>query len=323
VPLGSALFDNARDAAPELARLLAGKRAVALTGAGISTESGIPDYRGPGTRERARSPIQHRDFLRDASLRQRYWARAYVGWERFSRSRPNAGHRALAELEAAGALAAIVTQNVDRLHQAAGSRDVVELHGALAEVRCLSCGSVESRDDVQHRMTLQNPTLADATGAAAPDGDAELARSIADRFLAPECVTCSGPLKPDVVFFGGTVDKAIVDAAYERVERAEVLLVLGTSLVVYSGFRFVRRAHERGIPLAIVTLGETRADGLATLRVQGPLGEVLVETARLLGVPPGRLSLWASATMLGLHHDHVGRLPADEGRPNVRDLDRT
>jgi NAD-dependent deacetylase sirtuin 4 len=286
VPLGSALFDNARDAAPELARLLAGKRAVALTGAGISTESGIPDYRGPGTRERARSPIQHRDFLRDASLRQRYWARAYVGWERFSRSRPNAGHRALAELEAAGALAAIVTQNVDRLHQAAGSRDVVELHGALAEVRCLSCGSVESRDDVQHRMTLQNPTLADATGAAAPDGDAELARSIADRFLAPECVTCSGPLKPDVVFFGGTVDKAIVDAAYERVERAEVLLVLGTSLVVYSGFRFVRRAHERGIPLAIVTLGETRADGLATLRVQGPLGEVLVETARLLGVPP-------------------------------------
>ncbi|MBK6519268.1 MAG: NAD-dependent protein deacetylase [Polyangiaceae bacterium] len=286
MPLGSALFDNARDAAPELARLLAGKRAVALTGAGISTESGIPDYRGPGTRERARSPIQHRDFLRDASLRQRYWARAYVGWERFSRSRPNAGHRALAELEAAGALAAIVTQNVDRLHQAAGSRDVVELHGALAEVRCLSCGSVESRDDVQHRMTLQNPTLADATGAAAPDGDAELARSIADRFLAPECVTCSGPLKPDVVFFGGTVDKAIVDAAYERVERAEVLLVLGTSLVVYSGFRFVRRAHERGIPLAIVTLGETRADGLATLRVQGPLGEVLVETARLLGVPP-------------------------------------
>jgi NAD-dependent SIR2 family protein deacetylase len=165
-----------------------------------------------------------------------------------ARSRPNAGHRALAELEAAGALAAIVTQNVDRLHQAAGSRDVVELHGALAEVRCLSCGSVESRDDVQHRMTLQNPTLADATGAAAPDGDAELARSIADRFLAPECVTCSGPLKPDVVFFGGTVDKAIVDAAYERVERAEVLLVLGTSLVVYSGFRFVRRAHERGIP---------------------------------------------------------------------------
>ncbi len=163
---------------------------------------------------------------------------------------------------------------------------MVELHGALAEVRCLSCGSVESRDDVQHRMTLQNPTLADATGAAAPDGDAELARSIADRFLAPECVTCSGPLKPDVVFFGGTVDKAIVDAAYERVERAEVLLVLGTSLVVYSGFRFVRRAHERGIPLAIVTLGETRADGLATLRVQGPLGEVLVETARLLGVPP-------------------------------------
>ena len=286
MPLASALFDNARDAAPELARLLAGKRAVALTGAGISTESGIPDYRGPGTRERARSPIQHRDFLRDASLRQRYWARAYVGWERFSRSRPNAGHRALAELEAAGALAGIVTQNVDRLHQAAGSRDVVELHGALAEVRCLSCGSVESRDDVQHRMTLQNPTLADATGAAAPDGDAELARSIADRFLAPECVTCSGPLKPDVVFFGGTVDKAIVDAAYERVERAEVLLVLGTSLVVYSGFRFVRRAHERGIPLAIVTLGETRADGLATLRVQGPLGEVLVETARLLGVPP-------------------------------------
>jgi NAD-dependent deacetylase sirtuin 4 len=301
VPLGSALFDNARDAAPELARLLAGKRAVALTGAGCSTESGIPDYRGPQTRHKKRNPLNYQDFMKKPEARRRYWARAVLGWEHLHSAAPNPTHLAIAALQRRGHLHGLITQNVDRLHHKAGSTDAVELHGALAEVRCLSCGSVESRDDVQHRMTLQNPTLADATGAAAPDGDAELARSIADRFLAPECVTCSGPLKPDVVFFGGTVDKAIVDAAYERVERAEVLLVLGTSLVVYSGFRFVRRAHERGIPLAYRDPGRDARrwprDPARPRSARRGAGRDRAAARR----PPGRLSLWASATMLGLH----------------------
>ncbi|NUP14385.1 MAG: NAD-dependent protein deacetylase [Polyangiaceae bacterium] len=265
-----------------LVDLVRGRKAVALTGAGISTESGIPDYRGPGTRERARNPIQHRDFVRDAAVRRRYWARAFVGWDRFSRARPNAGHAAVAELEASGAVTAVVTQNVDRLHQAAGSRTVIELHGALSDVRCLGCGSLEKREDVQHRLMLLNPRLVGTSATIAPDGDAELARSIVDDFEVADCLSCNGPLKPDVVFFGGSVPQPVVEAAYQRVDGAEVLLVLGTSLAVYSGFRFVRRAHERGIPVAIVNLGETRADPYAAVRIDRPLGATLTDLADAL-----------------------------------------
>jgi NAD-dependent SIR2 family protein deacetylase len=273
-PLDPAATELGADLDP-LVELLRGRRVCALTGAGMSTESGIPDYRGPGTRARARNPIQHRDFLRDPAVRRRYWARAFVGWDRFSTSRPNAGHVALAELEARGMLDGIVTQNVDRLHQAAGSRNVIELHGALADVRCLECGGREAREDVQHRLMLLNPGFVGSTATVAPDGDAELGRSIVERFEIADCLRCSGPLKPDVVFFGGTVPPEVVEASYARVDDAEVLLVLGTSLAVYSGFRFVRRAHERGVPVALVNLGETRADAYARVRLERPLGAVL------------------------------------------------
>lgn len=259
----------------DLARLLSGKRVVALTGAGISTESGIPDYRGPATRHVPRNPVQHRDFVRDPAVRRRYWARAFVGWERFRGARPNRGHDTLAALERCGAVSGIVTQNVDRLHQAAGSRDVIELHGALAEVRCLGCGAIEAREDVQHRLTVLNPELSASHATMAPDGDADLARELYEGFRPAECLACGGTLMPNVVFFGGTVPKDVVDAAFARVEQAEVLLVLGTSLTVFSGFRFVRRARELGIAIGLVNLGETRGDPFATVRVDAPLGEVL------------------------------------------------
>lgn len=266
-----------------LVELMRGRRVVALTGAGISTESGIPDYRGPGTRARARNPIQHREFVGDALVRQRYWARAFVGWHRFSSSQPNEGHRALAILEANGVVTTVITQNVDRLHQAAGSRAVIELHGALADVKCLTCGAFERREDVQHRLLLLNPRASDLAATAAPDGDAELAREAALRFEIADCLACGGILKPDVVFFGGTVPRPVVDAAMTSVDEAEVLLVLGTSLAVYSGFRFVRRASERGMAIGLVNLGETRADTYATVRLEEPLGGVLSRVATALG----------------------------------------
>ncbi len=266
----------------DLTRLLRGKRVVALTGAGISTDSGIPDYRGPATRHVPRNPVQHRDFVRDPAVRRRYWARAFVGWERFRGAKPNRAHRTLAELEGAGAVSAVVTQNVDRLHQAAGSRAVIELHGALAEVRCLACGAIEPREDVQHRLTVLNPGLSTSHAAMAPDGDADLARELVEGFRPAECLSCEGVLMPNVVFFGGTVPRPIVDAAFDRVEHAEVLLVLGTSLTVFSGFRFVRRARELGLGIGLVNLGETRGDALATVRVEGPLGDVLPALATRL-----------------------------------------
>ncbi len=278
-------------AVERLAALLAGRRVVALTGAGCSTESGIPDYRGPGTRERARNPVQYRAFLDDPAARQRYWARSMVGWPHFSAARPNAGHRALAAIERAaagdgplaGKWGGLVTQNVDRLHHAAGSAAVVELHGALAEVVCLGCGVLEPRDALQARLAVLNPRW-DADVELAPDGDAEL--GAVDGFRVADCLACGGVLKPRVVFFGENVPRATVEAAFARVDAAEVLLVIGSSLTVYSGFRFVRRAAERGIPVAICNLGPTRGDALATTRIDAPLGEVLPALAGALGAAP-------------------------------------
>ncbi|MDP2315521.1 MAG: NAD-dependent protein deacetylase [Pseudomonadota bacterium] len=260
----------------QLANLLVGRRVVALTGAGCSTESGIPDYRGPGTRERARNPVQYRAFVGDPVARQRYWARSMIGWPRFSAARPNGGHHALAQLERAGALRRVITQNVDRLHHAAGNADVIELHGALAEVVCLDCGALEPRESLQARLTLLNPRWDEAALEGvelAPDGDAEL--TAVDGFRVADCLACGGVLKPRVVFFGENVPRPTVDAAFAQVDAAEALLVVGTSLTVYSGLRFVRRAAERGIPVAICNLGPTRGDPLATLRVDAPLGVVL------------------------------------------------
>ncbi len=258
---------------------LRGRRLVALTGAGCSTDSGIPDYRGPGTRDRARNPVQYRAFLDDAGARQRYWARSMLGWPRFSAAAPNDGHRAFVDLERAGALRGLITQNVDRLHHAAGSARVVELHGALAEVVCLGCGAIEAREALQDRLTRLNPRW-DADVELAPDGDAELAQ--VDGFRVAPCLACGGVLKPRVVFFGENVPRPTVDAAFALLDEGDALLVAGSSLTVYSGFRFVRRAVERGVPVVIVNLGPTRGDPLATVCVDAPLGATLPALVRAL-----------------------------------------
>jgi NAD-dependent deacetylase sirtuin 4 len=261
---------------------LSGARAVALTGAGMSTDSGIPDYRGPESSKRPRKPIQHADFIRSEAARKRYWARALIGWPRFISARPNEAHLALARLEAAGVITSTITQNVDRLHQAAGSRSVIELHGALAEVRCLDCGAIEPRESLQARLHRLNPQLESAAATIAPDGDADLAPELVEGMSISGCLQCDGVLKPNVVFFGDNVAKPIVEDAFARVEAADVLVVLGSSLHVFSGYRFVKRAHERGIPVAIINQGETRGDPLATLRLDAPLGEVLPALAAAL-----------------------------------------
>ncbi len=267
----------------ELVELLRGRRIALLTGAGCSTESGIPDYRGEGTRARARNPIQHRAFVADPTARARYWARSAVGWPRFSDSSPNAAHRAMAALERAGLVTGLVTQNVDRLHHVAGSVRVVELHGALAEVRCLSCGAREDRAALQQRLLRLNPEIGDRKVDLAPDGDAEL-ESIAG-FVVPACLACDGVLKPDVVFFGDNVPRGRVDEAFAIADSADVLLVVGSSLTVFSGYRFVLRAVDRGQPVAIVNLGETRGDPHARVRIDGRAGEVMPRIASALGVP--------------------------------------
>lgn len=248
--------------------LLRGRPLTALTGAGLSTASGIPDYRGPETRKRARNPIQYRQFLRSAEVRRRYWARSMVGWRRIHLARPNIAHEALAELERAGVLRGVITQNVDGLHTAAGSRRVIELHGSLHQVHCLDCGHLESRVSMQERLAAINPNWPIPTHVdIAPDGDAELERPDIASFQVAPCVACGGTLEPHVVFFGGNVPRARVDAAFALLAEAEALLVAGSSLTVLSGLRFVRRAHERGQPVAIINLGETRGDPLATLCV--------------------------------------------------------
>ncbi len=254
-----------------------GRRFAILTGAGISTESGIPDYRGPETQRRARNPIRFADYMRDDHLRARYWARSLLGWERFRAARPNAGHLAVASLEQRGLASGPITQNVDRLHHAAGSSDVIELHGALAEVRCLGCGVREARDHVQVRLAESNAALLVHAPELAPDGDAELdaTRALLADFVVPRCLACGGTLKPDVVFFGENVRADLVAAAYARVVEADALLVVGSSLTVFSGYRFVRRAHELGKPVAIVTLGPSRGDDLARVRVEARAGDVL------------------------------------------------
>jgi NAD-dependent SIR2 family protein deacetylase len=266
----------------ELANLLRGRRVLALTGAGCSTESGIPDYRGPETRKRARNPIQHRAFVTSPETRQRYWARSALGWPRFCEARPNAGHLALAELERMGAVHALLTQNVDRLHHQAGSQNVVELHGALFEVRCLGCGAVSPRAELQARLLAENPGLLAARAELAPDGDADLSDEAVRGVRVPDCLGCGGVLKPDVVFFGDSVPREKVDHAYALLDASEALLVAGTSLAVFSGYRFVLRAAERGIPVALVNLGESRADAYAAVRVEASTGEVLPELVRAL-----------------------------------------
>jgi NAD-dependent SIR2 family protein deacetylase len=256
--------------------LLLGRRWVALTGAGISTDSGIPDYRGP-TSVRA-TPMQFNEFVGSADAQRRYWARSYLGWRRIGRAQPNAGHRALADLERAG-LAGVITQNVDGLHSAAGSRGVINLHGDIASVVCLECGDRSARSVLQHRLATMNPQLDEPQvlehAELRPDGDAVAHDWQGFRLVG--CVQCGGRLKPDVVFFGESVPKARVEAAYALVERAEVLVVLGSSLTVMSGLRFVRHHVKRLQPVVIINRGATRGDELATLKIDHGCSEALTE----------------------------------------------
>jgi len=274
--LGTRLLDQAWP-------VLAGRPLVALTGAGLSTDSGIPDYRGPGS-PRA-TPMTFGEFRSGEDARRRYWARSHVGWARMRTAAPNAGHRALAELELAGRLRGVITQNVDGLHRAAGQRTVVDLHGRLAEVICLDCRRRSPRPGLQRRLAELNPGFVEAHGAevaSAPDGDAVL-DSVAG-FRVADCLACGGVLKPDVVFFGENVPKPRVEACFSLVSSSSALVVLGSSLTVMSGLRYVRRASSLGIPVVIVNQGATRGDPLATATLDAPLGSTLTALVRELGL---------------------------------------
>ena len=260
------------------------KRLVVLTGAGCSTESGIPDYRSPGGAWTRHKPIYYSAFVRSAEVRRFYWARSYRGWPRFEAARPNAAHRALAQLETRGRVHQLITQNVDDLHQEAGSRAVVQLHGRNRVVLCLDCRGEFPRAEMQERLRERNAAWIEAAqwdrlhadeADFAPDGDADVAQHVVGGFEVPECIRCGGVLKPAVVFFGESVPREKVDYAMSRVDEADALLVVGSSLTVWSGFRFAKRAHDRGIPIAIVNIGPTRADELATFKVEAKCGEVL------------------------------------------------
>jgi NAD-dependent SIR2 family protein deacetylase len=263
--------------AADLAGLLAGHRILALTGAGLSTDSGIPDYRGPSSPQR--TPMTYAEFCSGPVAQQRYWARSHVGWRHLHRADPNAGHRALASLERSGRLTALITQNVDGLHQGAGSRQVVDLHGRISAVICLDCRQRSDRTRLHERLEAANPGFGQGISPdIAPDGDAVVGDI--EAFMVVPCEACGGVLKPDVVFFGENVPKDRVELCYSLVDEAEALLVAGSSLTVMSGLRFVRAAQRRGIPIGIINRGRTRGDELATLRVDAGCSEVLTELAR-------------------------------------------
>ena len=250
-----------------------------LSGAGLSTESGIPDYRGPSGLRRNAQPMTYQTFTRDAVARRRYWARSHLGWRTIARATPNAGHHAVGRLQGLGLLSGVITQNVDGLHQAGGAAGVVELHGALDRVICLDCGALSPRAELDARLGAANAGYAAEAGEINPDGDVELTDEQAAGFVVVDCTACGGMLKPDVVFFGESVPAPRVEACFELVERSAALLVLGSSLTVMSGRRFVVRAAKLGVPVAIVNQGPTRGDALAALRLDAPLGAVLSRLA--------------------------------------------
>ncbi|MFE6631997.1 NAD-dependent protein deacetylase, partial [Streptomyces rochei] len=256
-----------------------------LSGAGISTESGIPDYRGEGGSLSRHTPMTYQDFTADARARRRYWARSHLGWRTFGRARPNAGHRAVAAFGRRGLLSGVITQNVDGLHQAAGSDGVVELHGSLDRVVCLSCGAFSPRRELARRLEEANPDFAPVAAGINPDGDADLTDEQVGDFRVVPCAVCGGVLKPDVVFFGENVPPPRVEQCRALVREAASLLVLGSSLTVMSGLRFVRQAAEAGKPVLIVNRDPTRGDRHALTRVAVPLGTALTTVAARLGVP--------------------------------------
>ena len=243
-----------------------------LTGAGCSTASGLGDYRDKQGQWKRRQPITGQVFINDEAARKRYWARSSVGWPNFSRAKPGAAHLALRTMQQAGSINQLVTQNVDQLHQKAGHERVIDLHGVLATVSCIQCLHTTSRDDFQTKLVSTNPWLSTLSAAHAPDGDADLELSNLNSMYVPPCDFCGSILKPDVVFFGENVPRKTVQLAMHALEKADALLVVGSSLMVYSGFRFCRDAQKRDQPIALVNNGVTRADELATLKIQGDCG---------------------------------------------------
>lgn len=268
----------------DAAAVLRGRRIAVATGAGISTDSGIPDYRGEDSP--ARTPMTYQQFRDDPAFRRRYWARNHVGWRHVHDTRPNAGHLALARMEAAGLVTGVITQNVDLLHEEAGSRTVIDLHGRYDEVVCLDCGRTESRSHLAERLEALNPGFAEAADGieAAPDADADVSEALVAGFTPPTCQHCGGVLKPQIVYFGETVPRHRADRALALIDESEALLVAGSSLVVQSGLRLVRRAVADGLPIVIVNRGATRGDPFATVKIDAGVSETLVELAAALGV---------------------------------------
>jgi NAD-dependent SIR2 family protein deacetylase len=275
---------DTREPVDALAELFARGQVVVLSGAGLSTESGIPDYRGETGRRRRGTPMTYQEFTGSADDRRRYWARSHLGWSSIGEARPNAGHRAVARLADAGLLSGVISQNVDGLHAAAGTADAVELHGSLYTVVCLDCGTRSSRADLAERLDAANPGFRAVAARPNADGDADLAADHVAAFRTVACAACgTGVLKPDVVFFGEQVPLPRVRRCYALVDDAAALLVVGSSLTVMSGLRFARHAAKHGTPVAIVNQGPTRGDDLATLRLDLPLGPTLTALADRLG----------------------------------------
>ncbi|WP_223524116.1 NAD-dependent protein deacetylase [Pseudomonas sp. BF-RE-24] len=268
--------DFHREPLDQLQAYLAGRRFLVLTGAGISTPSGIPDYRDSDGVRRGRQPMMYQEFLAQAEARRRYWARAMLGWPRVRQARPNAAHEALAQLQARQRITGLITQNVDTLHDQAGSQDVIELHGSLHRVLCLDCGQRSERQQIQQLMETENPYLAGVDAVQAPDGDTLLDPAFEARFQVPRCPHCSGErLKPDVVFFGENVAPLTATRAVQAVEQADGLLVVGSSLMAYSAFRLCRAIKDQGKPLLAINRGKTRADELLDLKLEEPCEQLL------------------------------------------------
>ena len=280
-----ASFANEENAAANALRhwLDAHDRVFVLTGAGVSTASGIPDYRGPDGLWKRSAPITYQSFVRDPAMRARYWMRSFLGWPLVANARPNAAHLALVRLEAQGRLGTLVTQNVDGLHARAGHRNVIDLHGRIDQVVCLDCGARRSRSVVQEQLADAHPEWQGRAAASAPDGDADLDHAAASNFRVPACLDCGGMLKPDVVFFGENVPGERVAGAHAALREADAMLVVGSSLMVYSGFRFARMARDAGMPLALLTRGVTRADELATLKMDTDCVAALARTVDQIG----------------------------------------
>jgi NAD-dependent SIR2 family protein deacetylase len=278
------------------------QRLFILTGAGCSTPSGIPDYRDAEGQWKRAQPVTYQAFMGEEKTRRRYWARSLVGWRLIRRAEPNDAHRALAELEERGRSELLLTQNVDRLHQAAGSARVIDLHGRIDLVRCMHCERRSPRDELQDDLSAVNTDWLDLDATEAPDGDADLEGADFSSFVIPPCRRCGGVLKPDVVFFGENVPRDRVDAAFGHLDKADAVLIVGSSLMVYSGFRFVERAVSLGKPVAAVNLGRTRADALLTLKMEEPcesaLSFLLGPRATSGSIQPARLKQYSSSAFV-------------------------